>query len=89
LPIETNISAEAHARDRIAATGAGFFVDPGFRNFQPGGDFFGCENVFGLEAWAYVGKVKAHPVGNLGLIANGAARPCARTIKEVTHRVHV
>jgi len=88
-PIESNVSPEAQARDRIAAADAGFFIDPGFRNLQAGGDFFGRENVFGLEAWAYVGKVKAHPVGNLGLIAKGAARPRARTIKEVTHRVHV
>jgi len=30
--------------------------------------------------------VKAHPVGNLGLIAKGAARPCARTLRVLDGR---
>ena len=66
IPIESNISTETQARHRIAATRAGFFIDPGFWNLEPGGEFFGREDVFGLEAWAYVGEVKAHPVGEIG-----------------------
>jgi hypothetical protein len=32
--------------------------------------------------------MKAHPVGNGGLVANRPPRPCAGAIKQVTHPVH-
>jgi hypothetical protein len=89
VPVESNIAAEAQAWDWIAAADAGFFIDPGFGNHEPCGDFFGCEYVFGLKADAYVEKMKLDRVGDLWLIARGTPRPCERAIEEVTHRVHV
>jgi hypothetical protein len=53
-PIESNVSPEPQARHRLAATRAGFFIDPRFEKLEPRGDFFGCENVFGLKTGACV-----------------------------------
>jgi hypothetical protein len=57
-----------------------FFVDPGFRNLESGGDFFGREDVFGLEADTDVKKMKLDRVGYFGLAAVQYEEDCTPLI---------
>jgi len=45
-PVESHVAAEPQARNWIAAAPTGLFVDPGFGHLEPGGKFFGSDNVF-------------------------------------------